>query len=73
MTPPHTELSKEECDGIVAHLDGCIAILDRNTGRRSLPQIRLRSMLAVLRGELLKSDLSHMTVPPFSLNPLEKR
>ncbi|HWA25307.1 MAG TPA: hypothetical protein VG734_06585 [Lacunisphaera sp.] len=73
MTQTSTELGKEDYAAIIGHLDACIAILDKNTGRRPVSQVRLQAMLTVLRGELLKSDLNDLTLPPFSVSPPEQR
>jgi hypothetical protein len=73
MTTPPTELRKEERIAIVGHLDACIGILDRHAGRRSVPEIKLRSMLAVLQGEMANGYVRNMAAPPFALQPAERR
>ena len=67
--PPETSLSREDCETIVANLDASMAILDRHAGRRSLEEIKLRSMLAVLRAEIHRNAKLGIPTHPLVFQP----
>jgi len=66
---PFTELSQDDREAIVRNLDLCLVILDGNMGRRSLTEIKVRSMIAVLRVEMSKAVSNEATFPPFAFKP----
>ncbi len=64
--PAQTSLSKVDCESVVRNLDECIAILDKNVNRRPIAEIKVRSMIAVLREEIARSMESGNSPPPFA-------
>jgi len=70
---PATELSTGDREAIVRHLDACVAVLDEYAGHRTLTEIRIRSMVAVLRDEIAKSASIDAILPPLGFNPSQDR
>jgi hypothetical protein len=53
MASKHFSLGTVEMQEIVEHIDRCLDIFDRNSGRFSAMEVSLRSMLTTLRKELV--------------------
>ena len=53
FTIPRTpSLSKDECVDLTRHLDACTAIFERRTGSLTSAEVRMKTMVAVLRNEV---------------------
>ncbi len=73
LNTPNTLLSQEDRDAIVNHLTLSLAILERTVGRPSMDEIKVKSMLSVLRSEIQKWRRLDDTAPPFFSSPSASR
>jgi len=66
MEPDDSSLSCEDCDAMVNHLDASLSILEKSLGnsRPGFEEIRIKSVLSVLRSEIAKAGRSSR--PPFA-------
>ncbi|HWA25806.1 MAG TPA: hypothetical protein VG734_09105 [Lacunisphaera sp.] len=64
--PNKSELAPKDREAIVRNLDACVAALDEYAGRRTLPEIKIRSMLAVLRDEMAVVEKDGVSSSPFA-------
>lgn len=51
-TPRAPALSKEDCAELARHLDACMATFERRTGALTAAEVRMKSMISVLRNEV---------------------
>jgi chaperonin cofactor prefoldin len=66
MQIPYSTLSQEDRESMVKNLNACLATLEKGVGRLSPSEIRVKSMLTVLRNELRTAlNESSLTEPPF--------
>jgi hypothetical protein len=65
MERPIMSLTREDCESIVSNLDASIVLLDKNVGRRTLQEVKMRSVISVLRAEMAKAAKADTTIPPF--------
>jgi hypothetical protein len=63
LDAPYTTLNPEDCGIIVSHLDASLAVLDKMAGRPTIDEIKIKSMLAVLRSEIKKAARIGSTPP----------
>jgi hypothetical protein len=63
LDAPQTSLNQEDCGIIVNHLDASLAVLEKLTGRPTIDEIKIKSMLAVLRSEIKKAARIGSTPP----------
>jgi hypothetical protein len=54
MQQAHRILTPEACDAIIANLDDCIAYFERKPGMLSAAEIRAKSLLLVVRDEIVR-------------------
>lgn len=52
MTDQFTSLTPTAIREIMAHIDESLAVFEKNKGRISLTDLRIKSMLTTLRGQL---------------------
>jgi hypothetical protein len=55
LDPPRTSLNQEDRGIILNHLDASLAVLENVAGRPTVDEIKIKSMLAVLRSEIKKA------------------
>ena len=53
MTSKPTSLTKADIRAILSHLEASTAVLDKHTGEMTAMELSLKSMLGVLRRELI--------------------
>lgn len=58
-------LTPEQCEKIIAHIDECLALFDHKAGLLNAAEIRAKSLLAVLRSEIVRQLQSEGTLGPF--------
>lgn len=71
--PADTELSDHDREAIVRNLDACVALLDKYAGRRTLSDIKIRSMVAVLRDEMATAARMEVILPPLGFHSYKER
>jgi hypothetical protein len=59
-------LTPEQCQKIIANLDDCIAMFEVKAGHLNVAELRAKSLLTVMRGEIIRKAMEDGTNGPFS-------
>jgi hypothetical protein len=51
--PRSAGLDKADCIQLLTYLDGCLAVFDRRIGSLSASEVRLKTMLSIMRSEVI--------------------